>query len=222
MTEKLYKLAIADLFTGTGTLLELPITKIALYTHLCELLCFFVVNHSFRSKFFILSSSVTSKITRLLRARPKHIRLGKLFRKPFLGQPSLNVPISQTAALRYFRACVGRNDDFYNRYLVKNGMIPAILQLTKQETSNDNLLASACLELFEYLRLNPSSRIILNDLMSNHEDEVKALSTGLPVFQGLLAKWEQLNEPPPPVENTSSEADTVADLSKDQLDAPYV
>lgn len=60
-----------------GSLLELPVTKIALFTHLCDLLCFFVINHSFRSKFFILSSSVTLKVTALLRARPKHIRLGK-------------------------------------------------------------------------------------------------------------------------------------------------
>lgn len=117
---------------------------------------------------------------------------------------------------------MGRNDDFYNRYLVKNGMIPAILELTKQETANDNLLASACLELFEYLRLNPSSRVILNELMLKHEDEVKALSTGLPVFEGLINKWEQLNEPPPAADVTSSEAETVADASKDQLDTLYV
>lgn len=98
-------------------------------------------------------------------------------------------------------------------------MIPAILELTKQETANDNLLASACLELFEYLRLNASSRIILNELMSKYEDEVKSLSSGLPVFQGLINKWEQLNEPPPVADVTSSEAETVADTTKDQLDA---
>lgn len=98
-------------------------------------------------------------------------------------------------------------------------MVPAILELAKSETVHDNLLASACLELFEYLRLNPSSRIILNDLMSKHEEDVKSLSTGLVVFQGLLTKWEQLNEPVPSADMTSSEADTVADISKDQLDA---
>lgn len=203
-----------------GALLDLSLTKIALYTHLCDLLCFFVINHSFRSKFFILSSSVTVKVATLLRARPKHIRLGE---SHCIVKIVNTLTISSfSAALRYFRACIGRNDDFYNRYLVKNNTLPAILELTKQETSHDNLLASACLELFEYLRLNASSRIMLNELMSKHEDEVKALSTGLPVFQGLIAKWEQLNEPPPAVDATSSEADTIADVSKDGLDAPYV
>lgn len=105
---------------------------------------------------------------------------------------------------------------------MKNTVIPAILALTRQETPNDNLLASACLELFEYLRLNPASRIILNELMSKHEDEVKALSAGLPVFQGLITKWEQLNEAPPQADVTSSEAETVADASKDPIDAPSV
>lgn len=64
----------------TAAMLELSSSKIALYTHLCDLLCFCVINHSFRSKFFILSSSVTVKLTALLRARPKHIRLGELHR----------------------------------------------------------------------------------------------------------------------------------------------
>lgn len=60
-----------------GQVLELDLVQIALYTHLCDLLCFFVNQHSFRSKFFILSSSVTAKVAALLQARPKHIRLGK-------------------------------------------------------------------------------------------------------------------------------------------------
>lgn len=82
----------------TGALLELPITKIALYTHLCELLCFFVINHSFRSKFFILSSSVTPKIAILLKARPKHIRLGECKSK-YCDVPKLISLLSGPAVL---------------------------------------------------------------------------------------------------------------------------
>lgn len=70
-------------------------------------------------------------MTLMLHAEQKHIRL---------------------AALRFFRACIGRSDDFYNRYLIKNGAFSDIIDLAKIETQADNLLASACLDLFEYLR----------------------------------------------------------------------
>lgn len=157
--------------------IELSTAQVALHTHLCDLLCFFVTQHSFRSKFFILSSSVTTKVAALLRAKPKHLRL---------------------AALRYFRASVGRNDDFYNRYLVKNDIFSPLLQLTKVEVAANNLLSSACLEFFEYIRIT-NIKILLNHLNERFGDELKNLATSFDVFRGLISKWEQNNEPAPRV-----------------------
>lgn len=111
--------------------LDLPLSQVALCGHLCDLLCFFVSHHSFRSKYFVLSTSISTNVSKLLRARHKHIRL---------------------AALRFFRACVGKNDDFYNRFLIKNELITPILDIAYAERAKDNLLSSACLEFFEYIR----------------------------------------------------------------------
>ena len=111
--------------------LDLPPSQVALCGHLCDLLCFFVSHHSFRSKYFVLSTSISTNVAKLLRARHKHIRL---------------------AALRFFRACVGKNDDFYNRFLIKNELITPILDIAYAERARDNLLSSACLEFFEYIR----------------------------------------------------------------------
>lgn len=47
---------------------------------------------------------------------------------------------------------MGRNDDFYNRFLIKNDLIGPVLEVAVQEKLNDNLLGSACLEFFEFIR----------------------------------------------------------------------
>lgn len=110
---------------------DLSLHDIALCGHLCDLLCFFVSHHSFRSKYFVLSSSLSKHVSILFRTRHKHLRL---------------------AALRYFRACIGKSDDFYNRFLMKHDLFVPILDIAVAEKGRDNLLGSACLEFFEFIR----------------------------------------------------------------------
>lgn len=57
--------------------IDLAPVQISHVTHLCDLLCFFVTQHTFRSKFFIISTNVGAKVSLLLRAKPKHVRLGE-------------------------------------------------------------------------------------------------------------------------------------------------
>lgn len=117
--------------------LNLSAADVALLTHLCDLLCFFITHHTFRSKYLILSSPDLAKaVSRILRPRPRLTRHTHL----------------RLAALRFLRACVARNDDFYNRFLVKHDLIRPVLDTADEEKSKDNLLGSACLDFFEYLR----------------------------------------------------------------------
>lgn len=107
-------------------------SQVALCGHLCDLLCFFISHHTFRSKYFVLSSTLGTHIPKLFQlTRHKHLRL---------------------AALRVLRAIVAKNDDFYNRFLMKADLFKPALELAWAERKRDNLLASACLELFEYVR----------------------------------------------------------------------
>lgn len=62
--------AAAEFVAGLGR------DKTNLYLSLCDLLSGFVVHHSFRSHFFMLTSSVSGHIASLLTSRDKHLRLG--------------------------------------------------------------------------------------------------------------------------------------------------
>ena len=115
----------------------LSAANVAILTHLCDLLCFFVSNHTFRSKYLILSTPTLAKaIGRLLRPKPRLTRHTHL----------------RLAALRFLRACVARADEFYNRFLVKHDLIRPVLETAAEERDKDNLLGSACLEFFEHVR----------------------------------------------------------------------
>ena len=47
-----------------------------LQAHACDLLCFCVLQHGFRVKFYLLKQNVISKVLRLLRHRERFVQLG--------------------------------------------------------------------------------------------------------------------------------------------------
>ena len=51
--------------------------KATLAFHICELLSFLVKQHTYRSKYFLLSSKVSLKVVELLRCREGTVKLGK-------------------------------------------------------------------------------------------------------------------------------------------------
>ncbi|BGP21253.1 DUF625 domain protein [Rhodotorula toruloides] len=179
----------------SGPPLILSESFVALLTHICDLLCFFVAHHTFRSKYLILSyPAVAKSIARILRPRPRLTRHTHL----------------RLATLRFLRACVARNDDFYNRFLIKHDLIRPVLDTADEERDKDNLLGSACLEFFEYLRTS-NAKALLNHLMDRAGDTVRSLaksnglSPPLRTFESLIARWEMNNEPPPlPLERGST------------------
>ncbi|GAA6063624.1 hypothetical protein JCM10212_000125 [Sporobolomyces blumeae] len=161
--------------------LALAPAQTALLSHLCDLLCFFIAHHTFRSKYLILSSPQLAKsVSRLLRPRPRLTRHTHL----------------RLAALRFFRACVARNDDFYNRFLVKHDLVKAVVETADDEKDKDNLLGSACLEFFEYIR-GTNAKQLINHLMDRCGETIRRLAAKFSTFEGLVARWEINNEPPP-------------------------
>ncbi|KDE09645.1 hypothetical protein MVLG_00051 [Microbotryum lychnidis-dioicae p1A1 Lamole] len=162
--------------------LELSVPRIALCSHLCDLLCFFIAHHTFRSKYFVLSSSVATNVAKLFQTRHKHLRL---------------------AALRFFRACIQRNDDFYNRFLIKNDLFRPILDLAVSERDHDNLLGSACLDFFEFIK-NVNAKGAISHIVERYGDKVRLLATTSKTFESLVIKYEQNTRPPPAALTTSS------------------
>lgn len=58
-----------------------------------------------------------------------------------------------TAALRFCRRIVGLKDEFYNRYIVRDNLLAPIVKAFMANGRRYNLLNSAIIELFEYLRM---------------------------------------------------------------------
>lgn len=169
---------MAPLLTTDFVVMQRPkFEQTALFTHLCDLLCFFIRAHTFRSKFFILSSNISLAIAKIFTTGERHLHL---------------------AALRYFRICVGMNDEFYNRHLIKNNLFIPIVDLLAKSASHDNLINSAMLEFFESIRRENMKAIIYNIVEGNR---TKLEAIPLETAKALIQKYEQYEAPPPPVQD---------------------
>lgn len=144
-----------------------PRPRSALFGHLCDLLCYSVAQHTFRSQYFVITSVIAAHVGSLLFAREKHMKL---------------------AAVRFFRACIGSNNQFTNRHFIKQEIFAAVLTLTEQESKRDNLVLSACLDLFDHIareRMKP----LMDHLLKEHGVRLAELADGEytgKVFSALL------------------------------------
>lgn len=60
--------------------------------------------------------------------------------------------ILRLGALRCCRRIVGLKDEFYNRYIIKGKLFDAIVESFSMNENRYNLLNSATVELFEFIR----------------------------------------------------------------------
>jgi protein phosphatase-4 regulatory subunit 3 len=58
--------------------------EVSLYAHLVEVLCFFIRQHSFRSKYFILSEGLAVRVAQLMGCPEKHLKLSKSLAECFI------------------------------------------------------------------------------------------------------------------------------------------
>lgn len=153
----------------------LPRDRSALYGHLCDLLCFFILNHSFRSQYFVLTSEISKRLGSLLNSREKHLRL---------------------SALRFFRACLSSNNQYTNRHFIKIDLYALILSTIENEKGRDNLVSSACLEFFEFMK-KENMKGLINHLMEKFGKRIKKLSEEKnfgKTFETLYSQWEKNSE----------------------------
>ena len=148
---------------------SLSVQETSLYTHLVDVLCFFVRQHSFKSKLFILSENLHSRVAQLLACPQKYMKL---------------------MALKWFRTCVGLQDEFHNRQMIQNSLFDPILGIVEETMPRDNLLNSACLELFEYIKREGVKQLIMH-MVENYRDRLMRISY-VNTFQALVLKYDQL------------------------------
>ncbi|KAH0565012.1 hypothetical protein GP486_001597 [Trichoglossum hirsutum] len=145
------------------------IQEVSLFSHLVEILCFFIRQHLFRSKYFILAESLASRIAQLLSCPEKHLKL---------------------TALKFFRTCVGLQDEFYNRQIMHNRLFEPILDIVYETMPRDNLLNSACLEFFEFIK-RENLKPLITHLVENYRNKIKNI-TYVDTFQALILRYDQM------------------------------
>lgn len=147
----------------------------AVLGHICDLLCYAVAQHSFRSQYYVITSDIGAHVGSLLCAKEKHMRL---------------------AAIKFFRTCLAANNQFMNRHFAKHGIFESLLRLMQRESARDNLVLSACLDLFEAITTQNIRSLIAHLATEPCRSMVTSLGenkyTGK-CFRTLMVQWETPN-----------------------------
>ncbi|XP_049622809.1 serine/threonine-protein phosphatase 4 regulatory subunit 3-like [Suncus etruscus] len=105
-----------------------------------ELLTFCVEHHTYYIKIYILSNDLLRRILMLLNSKHKFLVLG---------------------ALRFMRKIVGLKDEIYNCYIITGNLFKFVVNAFLHNGSRYNLLNSAIIELFEYIRVENITCLIM-------------------------------------------------------------
>ncbi|WVQ85221.1 hypothetical protein IAT38_007386 [Cryptococcus sp. DSM 104549] len=162
-----------------GNAPKLPREYGALLQHLVELLSFCVTNHAHRASYFILSNPISKKVVGLLYVRDKPLR---------------------HAALRFVRACLKTPNHFIHRYFVKNDLLAPVISLLEDESTRDNMMCSACMDVIDQIRKD-NLKSIINYLFESYSGRLDRLGHRplmRNIILGIRSRWEMNNEPPPP------------------------
>lgn len=162
---KLFK-PITDLASSTS--LDFRVEQSDLVFSLSELLMFFVRNHHQYSRFFVLNNNIVERVGQLLNSNEKYLKL---------------------VAVRFFRALIGSQEEFFIRHLNEKRVLTPMLDVCIASISRDTLLSSASLEVFEYIK-KENIKDLVKYLVENHRDKLLSLSY-LMTFRDILLRYDQ-------------------------------
>lgn len=136
-----------------------------------ELLSFCLQNHTTYIKNYILSNNLLSRILVLMTS--KHIFL-------------------VLCALRFMRQMIGFKDEIYNLYIIKKNLFEPVINAFLRNGKRYNMLNSAIIELFEFIRVENIKSLIANIVKNFFTafDSVEYVQT----FKGLKIKFEEEKE----------------------------
>ncbi|XP_047167881.1 serine/threonine-protein phosphatase 4 regulatory subunit 3-like isoform X2 [Vigna umbellata] len=143
-------------------------TKPEILSNICELLCFCVQHHPYRIKCNFLLNKVTDKILLLSRRREKYLVVG---------------------AVRFVRAVLSRHDEHLINHFVRSDLLKPIVDAFVANGNRYNLLNSAVLELFEYIR-KENMKLLLKYIVDSFWDQLVKFEY-LVSIHSLKIKYEQ-------------------------------
>lgn len=117
-----------------------------------ELLSFCVRAHLCRMKLFLLKSRVIGNVLNLLRPQPLGIS----------GDRCLKL-----AALRFLRAVLSVNDEFYHRHIIQHNLFDSVFEAFRANPVGDNLVSSAIVEMCDYIH-SENIKSLLEYIVTKH------------------------------------------------------
>ncbi|KAI0447710.1 component of IIS longevity pathway SMK-1-domain-containing protein [Xylaria telfairii] len=148
--------------------MEFTNVEASAFSYLVEILCFFIRQHQHRSKFFVLTHNIVPRITQLLQSPEKFLKL---------------------VAVRFLRQLVGSQDEFYIKHLAEKKVIEPVLDLLIQTMPRDNLISSACLELFEHVK-KENIKELVKHMVESYREKLHRLSY-MELFRTLILRYDQ-------------------------------
>ncbi|PBP24065.1 suppressor of Mek1 [Diplocarpon rosae] len=148
--------------------MDFSVHEVSLFIYLIEILCFFVRQHTHHSKYFVLSEKLGHRIVQLFSSPEKYLRL---------------------TALKFFRNLIGLQDEFYNQQMTQGKLFEPILDLVLETMTRENLLNSACLEFFEFIK-KENIKNIISHLVENYRDKLVKI-TYVGTFNNYVLRYDQ-------------------------------
>ncbi|XP_019462469.1 PREDICTED: serine/threonine-protein phosphatase 4 regulatory subunit 3-like isoform X2 [Lupinus angustifolius] len=143
-------------------------TKSEILSNICELLCFCVLHHPYRIKCNFLLNNVIEKVLLLTHRRERYLVV---------------------TAVRFVRTILAHHDEHVINYFVQNNVLKPIVDVFVADGSHYNLLNSAVLELFEFLR-KESLKPLLIYIVDSFWDQLVKFEYLISI-QSLKIKYEQ-------------------------------
>lgn len=133
-----------------------------------ELITFSVEHHTYHVKNYILNKDLLRRILVLLNSRHTFLAL---------------------ATLRFLRKIISMMDEFYYRYIVKGNLLKPVVDVLFCSGSRYNLLNSAVLEMFEFIRTEDMKSLI-SYIAEKHLKELQKIDY-VQTFIGIKQRYEQ-------------------------------
>ena len=92
-------------------------------------------------------------------------------------------------AIRFIRQLVVLQDSFYTGLIVNNQVLGPVLDVLLRTMPRDNLLCSACLDLFGLINKEDMKELIKH-LVENYREKIMALSY-MDTFREILGRYDQ-------------------------------
>ncbi|XP_047153634.1 serine/threonine-protein phosphatase 4 regulatory subunit 3-like isoform X1 [Vigna umbellata] len=161
-------------------------TKPEILSNICELLCFCVLHHPYRIKCNFLLNNVFEKILLLTRRAERYLVIG---------------------AVRFVRTILSRHDEHLINYVTRNNVLKPIIDAFVSNGNRYNLLHSAVLELFEFIR-KENLKALLKYIVDSFWDQLVKFEY-LASIHALKVKYEQCLD-----NGGTKDAATVVDLRR--------